>query len=347
MNRRGPTTAEVVGARDPGERARAVARAAELLRQGEAVALPTETVYGLAADATRADAVARLFELKGRPGRNPIIVHVVGVEMARRCATEWPRTADRLARAFWPGPLTMVLPRSPIIPDAVTGGGPTVGLRWPAHPVMQEVIQACGFPLAAPSANPSQALSPTSAEHVVKSMGHQLRLIVDGGPCPVGIESTVVDLTAHPPRLLRPGIVSTAALEAVIGAVDDPPREGAPADDGVHPLHSPGQMLKHYAPRSPLAVWSWQDVSDLARRLASQGLSPSRTILLIQRQMPAAGRWLAIRQLPHDPASFARALYAELHQSDDLDPDLIVVEAPPSIPAWQAIWDRLRRASAK
>lgn len=347
MNRRAPTTAEVIQTRDPGERARAVARAAELLRQGQAVALPTETVYGLAADATRADAVERLFTLKGRPERNPIIVHVGGVEMARLCAAEWPSAADRLAKAFWPGPLTMVLPRSPMIPDAVTGGGSTVGLRWPAHPVMQGVIQACGFPLAAPSANPSQALSPTSAEHVVKSMGHQLRLIVDGGPCPVGIESTVVDLTAHPPRLLRPGIVSAAALEAVIGAVDNPLQGGTPTDDGIHALRSPGQMAKHYAPRSPLAVWNWQDVSELTRRLAGQGVSPSRTILLIQRQMPAAGRWLAIRQLPHDPASFARALYAELHQSDDLDPDLIVVEAPPSNPVWQAIWDRLRRASAQ
>ncbi len=179
--------------------AEAVERAAALLRAGQLVALPTETVYGLAANAWDAAAVARIYEVKGRPARNPIIVHVAGLELARECVADWPPVAGRLAKAFWPGPLTLVLPRSPRVPDVVTAGGPTVGVRWPSHPFIQAVIRACGFPLAAPSANPASQVSPTHAAHVRKAFDGKIPLIVDGGPSQVGLESTVLDLAAAPP----------------------------------------------------------------------------------------------------------------------------------------------------
>jgi len=181
------------------------------------VALPTETVYGLAANALNAKAVARIFEIKGRPSRNPIIVHVADMVMARRCVTLWPENADKLAKAFWPGPLTLVLPRAAEIPDVVTAGGGTVGVRWPGHPFIQEVIRECGFPLAAPSANPAGQISPTNADHVLKAFGDRIPLIVDGGQSQVGIESTVLDLTQGPPQVLRPGMVHEESLIAVIG----------------------------------------------------------------------------------------------------------------------------------
>lgn len=181
----------------------AVARAVELLRAGQVVALPTETVYGLAANALDAAAVARIFEIKGRPPHNPVIVHVADHAMARRCVADWPSFADNLARAFWPGPLTLVLPRSAEIPGIVTAGGPTVGVRWPSHPFIQAVIRECGFPLAAPSANLSNRVSPTNAAHVLKSLGAKIPLIIDGGQSQVGIESTVLDLTSTPAKVLR------------------------------------------------------------------------------------------------------------------------------------------------
>src|SRR2546426_4356301 len=197
----------------------AVDRVVEVLRAGQMAALPTETVYGLAANALDSAAVARVFEVKGRPAHNPVIVHVASMAMARRCVSGWPELADKLAAAFWPGPLTLVLPRSREIPDIVTAGGPTVGVRWPSHPFIQAVIRACGFPLAAPSANLSGRISPTTAQHVLKSLGDKIDLIVDGGPSQVGLESTVLDLTIAPPRVLRPGIIDEESLSAVIGEV--------------------------------------------------------------------------------------------------------------------------------
>src|SRR6266571_1446098 len=189
MNR--PITTEVLPTHTSALFDAAVRRAAELLRAGEVVALPTETVYGLAANALDAQAVARIFEVKGRPAHNPVIVHVASAEMARRSVANWPSLAEQLAKSCWPGPLTLVLPRSREIPDIVTAGGSTVGVRWPSHPFIQEVIRACGFPLAVPSANPASAVSPTNAGHVLKSLGGKIPLIVDGGQAQVGIESTV------------------------------------------------------------------------------------------------------------------------------------------------------------
>src|SRR5258707_2402260 len=198
------TQAAVLSAHTPELFRAAVHRAAELLRAGEVVALPTETVYGLAANALDARAVARIFEIKGRPAHNPIIVHVAGLELAKRCVADWPPLAERLAHSFWPGPLTLVLPRSKEVPAIVTAEGPTVGVRWPSHHFIQAVIREWGFPLAAPSANLSNRLSPTNAEHVRRTLGHKIRLIVDGGQSHVGIESSVLDLSVSPPRLLRP-----------------------------------------------------------------------------------------------------------------------------------------------
>ena len=200
----------------------AVKRAAELLRAGEVVALPTETVYGLAANALDAEAVAKIYEVKGRPAHNPIIVHVASVEMAKQCVAEWTPLAAQLAKAFWPGPLTLVLRRSQTIPGIVTAGGGTVGVRWPGHPFMQAVIRECRFPLAAPSANLSNEISPTNAEHVSKSIGDRIPLIVDGGQSQVGIESTVVDVSGGFAEILRPGMINAESIQAVVGNVQTP-----------------------------------------------------------------------------------------------------------------------------
>jgi L-threonylcarbamoyladenylate synthase len=347
--------AEILPTDTPERFAAAVERAAELLRAGQAVALPTETVYGLAANALDADAVARLYAIKGRPAHNPIIVHVAGVEMARRCVSAWPETAERLARAFWPGPLTLVLPRAREIPDAVTAGGPTVGVRWPRHPFMQAVIRACGFPLAAPSANLASRLSPTTAEHVRAQLGERIRLIVDGGPCPVGIESTVLDLTARPPRLLRPGMIHAESLAAVVGEVDIAENSAGAAPG---PLRSPGLLEKHYAPAAPLLLLEWREEAELNARLA--GLAgerdrPLRVHLLVHTHIPTganvpgASKNVTIERIaviPRDAEAFARALYAELHRCDAAGAEWIVVEAPPAGPEWRAVADRLRRAAA-
>jgi L-threonylcarbamoyladenylate synthase len=215
-------TAEVLTTHTPELFQKAVRRASELLRAGEVVALPTETVYGLAANALDEKAVAKIFRIKGRPANNPIIVHVAGNEMAKRCAGHWPELADKLSRSFWPGPLTLVLPRTEIIPEVVTAGGATVGVRWPGHPFIQAVIRECGFPLAAPSANLSNRVSPTNAEHVRAQLAGTIKLIVDGGQSQVGIESTVLDLSVSPPRILRPGMIHAESLAAVCGEIQKP-----------------------------------------------------------------------------------------------------------------------------
>src|SRR5271170_3134430 len=208
-------TTEILSTHTPELFQKAVRRAVELLRAGEVVALPTETVYGLAANALEEKTVAKIFQIKGRPSHNPIIVHVAGIEMARRCVKNFPALAERLAKSFWPGPLTIVLPRAKEIPEIVTAGGETVGIRWPSHPFIQAVIRECDFPLAAPSANLSERVSPTNAEHVLKNLGGKIPLIVDGGQSQVGIESTVLDLTVSPPRILRPGMIHAESLAAV------------------------------------------------------------------------------------------------------------------------------------
>jgi L-threonylcarbamoyladenylate synthase len=318
----------------------AVVRASELLRAGEVVALPTETVYGLAVNALDLHAVARIFEIKGRPYHNPIIAHVASAKLARRCASHWPPLADRLARAFWPGPLTLVLPRGADIPDNLTAGGPTVGIRWPSHPFIQAVIQRCGFPLAAPSANLSNRVSPTNARHVLKQLGHKIRLIVDGGQSQVGIESTVVDLTNSPPRLLRPGMIHREALLAVTGEL------AAGPDPASGILRSPGLLRKHYSPRARLIVCAWSNETELRAHIVQHGFSWRKTHIIAHTNIPPAEELGGVSVIPHDAEAFARAIYAQLHECDDAGAELIVVEALPESDEWRALSDRLNRAAA-
>lgn len=340
-----PVRTEILATHTPELFAAAVAQAVELLRAGEVVALPTETVYGLAANALDAQAVARIYEVKSRPAHNPIIVHVASVEMAKQCVRSWPTVADGLARSFWPGPLTLVLAKHDHIPDIVTASGATVGVRWPSHPFMQAVIRASGFPLAAPSANLANRLSPTNAEHVRQQLGDRVRLIVDGGQAQVGIESTVLDLTANPPRILRPGMIHHESLAAVVEEVQSPESS---VQGSASTLRSPGLLPKHYAPKARLVLLTWRNEADLEEHLRRAEFSMSRSNLhvIAHTCIPSGTDFGRVSVIPHDAEAFARALYAELHRCDALGAKVIVVESPPAEPAWAAIADRLRRAAS-
>lgn len=341
MPRRTAAGTLVLPTHTPALLAEAVAQAADVLRAGGLVAVPTETVYGLAANALDPVAVQAIFTAKGRPAHNPVIVHVADRAMARSCASVWPAAAERLADAFWPGPLTVVVPRAAGIPDAVTAGGPTVGVRWPQHPFMQAVIRACGFPLAAPSANRANELSPTTADHVLAALDGRVSLVVDAGACNVGIESTVVDVTATPARVLRPGMIHEESLAAVLG--DMAPAGGA--GEGVP--RSPGQLPRHYAPRAPLRVLAWRDDADLRAQLAVAGVAAETTHVIVHTHLPAPDGFARVCLVPHDAEAYARALYAELHACDALGAGTIVVEALPGEAAWRGLTDRLRRAAAR
>ena len=298
-----------------------VARAAALIRSGKLVAFPTETVYGLGANALDPAAVERIFQVKGRPGTSPLIVHVDSREMAQRLAERWPENAEALAGRYWPGPLTLVLPKKACVPDIVTAGLPTVGLRIPAHPLALALIREAGVPVAAPSANRFSELSPTTAGHVRKSLGDAVDLIVDGGPTAVGIESTVVSLAGLRPVLLRPGMISLHEIQSLIGAVDVDERVAA----GAHP--SPGMHPKHYSPRTPLILGSVPETGRGA-------------YLWLTRP----GQAHACIQMPKDAKSYAAALYETLHRLDEQALDWIAVEMPPSRPEWAGVLDRLKRA---
>ena len=291
-----------------------VAEAAVKLRAGELVAFPTETVYGLGANALDADAVAKIFELKGRPRTTPLIVHAASIEMAREVVAEWPALAQQLAARWWPGPLTLVLRKSPAIPDIVTAGLATVGVRIPEHPVALELIRAAGVPIAAPSANLFMGLSPTSAAHVREAFGDRVT-VLEGGSSRVGIESTVVAIENDCLKLLRPGMISLGELEQV-----------AAPSDAAHP--SPGMHERHYSPRTPLYLGT----------AAVQGRGA-----WVWYRTPA-GEGVRSVQMPSDPADYAARLYAVLHELDQEGLDWISVEQPPEAPEWSAIMDRLRRA---
>lgn len=334
---------EILSTHTPALFSAAVKRAAVLLQAGEIVALPTETVYGLAANSLDERAVAKIFQVKGRPSHNPVIIHVAGIEMARNCSGDFPGLAEKFARAFWPGPLTLVLPRASHIPRNVTAGGGTVGIRWPGHPFMQAVIRECGFPLAAPSANLSNQLSPTTAEHVRAGLDGKIPLIVDGGQSQVGIESTVLDLTVSPPKILRPGMIHAGSLAAVCGAVQDPQSQ-APNSGAV--LRSPGLLAKHYSPRAKLLIWNWHDDADLEGKIESAKLNIRDCRVIAHTRIPASLAPGNVCVIPHDAEAFARALYAELHRCDAAGAGWIIVEAPPDLPEWSGIADRLRRATA-
>lgn len=315
--------------------AASIEHAVHILRGGGLVAFPTETVYGLGANAIDANAVAKIFAAKGRPARNPIIVHVANVEDAKKLTTAWPETANRLAERFWPGPLTLVLPKQPSIPEIVTAGGATVAVRVPAHPAALALLRACGLPLAAPSANRSTEISPTLAEHVARALGERVELILDGGPTSGGLESTVLDVTCTPPRLLRPGLITQASIEAIIGPIDVFVREAS-----EEPARSPGQMARHYAPRKPLEV-----IANSNLRVAQYHAQGRRVGWLTHVDEPAPPGVLRIL-LPADAVSYSARLYAALHHVDAADVGCIVVESPPKGDEWLAVHDRLRRASA-
>jgi L-threonylcarbamoyladenylate synthase len=319
---------------DPG----VLQHAAELLRQGGLVAFPTETVYGLGANALDGAAVQRIFTAKGRPSYNPLIAHVPDAATARELAREWPADAERLAAAFWPGPLTLVVPKRRVVPDAVTAGLPTVALRVPAHPVAKALLQIAGIPLAAPSANRFTEISPTSAQHVLKGLGDRVDLIIDGGPTMVGIESTVVDCSGGRPILLRPGTIAIEELQALVGPFDTASLQ--PSSEAPRP--SPGMIGRHYAPRAELRLFDGPggEALELARRFADAGRAVGA--LLLGSPHPSG---VQVVQMPLDPGSYARRLYAALHFLDEQQCDVILVENVPSTTAWAGVRDRLQRAA--
>lgn len=315
-----------------------VEQAAAILRAGGLVALPTETVYGLAANALESESVEKIYAAKGRPKKNPIIVHVGSTLMACECVATWPDAAARLAKAFWPGPLTLVLPKADCIPDVVTAGGSTVGVRWPSHPLMQAVIRACRFPLAAPSANMSNHISPTNAEHVRVQMGEALPLIVDGGQSQVGIESTVVEVCEGSVIVLRPGMISRESIAASLPGV-------VIREEGeVDAIKSPGRMVRHYSPTARLLVLEWSDDEDLELQITHSRTPADRVYVIAHTVIPPGTRFGRVSVIPHDAEAYGRALYGELHRCDAEGAELIVVEKVPKSSEWEALADRLARA---
>ena len=308
-----------------------LAEAAAVLARGGLVAFPTETVYGLGARGLHADEVAKIFIAKGRPTGHPVILHVDGIAMARSLAASFGPDADALANAFWPGPLTLVLPRGARVPPEVSGGSATVGIRMPADAIARELIRVVGEPLAAPSANAHLHVSPTTAEHVVRSLGDRVDLVLDGGPCVHGIESTVIAVKDR--LVLRPGAIGLDALRRVLPDVAD----GTKVLTGDDVRASPGMAAKHYAPRKEVVLVPRAEFPGAHAALVS-----SRRVLAIV----AAARVPGAIVLPDTPDGYAHGLFAALHRADAADADLIVIEdVPRDDPAWWAVADRLARAS--
>lgn len=322
--------------------------AAELLARGQVVAFPTETVYGLGADAFNADAIDRVFQLKGRPRHNPMIVHVSGPDMARKVAREWSERADALARRFWPGPLSLLVPRSPSLPATVTGGSDLVAVRCPNHPVTLALLFELGRPLVGPSANLSGQVSPTTAAHVRESFSADDVFVLDGGACEAGIESTVLDITGIPPRILRPGVIGAEQIEAVIGGSVVPFTPRRETGRAGEPLHSPGLLERHYAPRTPAHLFAerdWPAILGKGNNEPGAGPGPAVVITHRFRQVDPPHQ---IIEMPPDPADYAAALYAALREADRRAAAVILIERPPSDgPLWSAIADRLARATTE
>ena len=326
--------------------------AADALRGGGLVAFPTETVYGLGAGALDPAAVARIFAAKGRPGYNPLIVHAADADAARALAAEWPLAAERLAATFWPGPLTLIVPKAPHVPDSVTAGLPNVAIRVPGHPVAQALLAAAGIPVAAPSANRSGEVSPTTAEHVVRSLGDAVDVVVDGGPCTLGIESTVVSLASQTPTILRPGSLTQEELSEVLGVVLI---AGGTKEQPGAALPSPGRMDRHYAPRARLRLIDAEPPGLLALMAAAPGVEAylpmridartydERTAVLSHSGAEYPGA--RIIRMPPDAAAYAARLYATLHELDAEGYERILVERLPDEQEWAGVRDRLMRAS--
>ncbi|UCV12324.1 threonylcarbamoyl-AMP synthase [Dechloromonas denitrificans] len=317
-------------------------RAVALLQGGELVGLPTETVYGLGADAANPAAVAKIFAAKGRPADHPLIVHLAGHDAVDHWAEQVPAVAWELMETFWPGPLTLILKKQAWVPDAVTGGQDTVGLRVPGHPVALELLRrfaaVAGLHagIAAPSANRFGRISPTSAAHVAEELGDRIPLILDGGPCKVGIESTIVDCSRGEPVVLRPGHISPEHLQAVLGRCPNiETASGAPRVSG--------SLAAHYAPQTPMRLVAGERLLDFLNAQRHKGDTCG---VISHSQPPQAGMPHPWRMLPADPVGYAHDLYAALRDMDHANVSLIAVEALPASPDWAAVSDRLRRAVA-
>jgi len=315
-----------------------IERAARLLRDGELVSFPTETVYGLGANARNAAAVGKLFAAKKRPADHPVIVHIAEAAAAARWARAIPSGAQALARAFWPGPLTLILPRAQGVSDAVTGGQDSVGLRVPSHPVAQALLaqfaQRDGHGIAAPSANRFGRISATTAQHVADDFGAEIALILDGGPCPHGIESTIVAFAGDTAILLRPGALSVEALERVLGRPLSSSVAGAP--------RAAGMLATHYAPRTPARLMRSPELADALAQLAQPGAHIAVLAHSVAQPPDFEGTWF---DAPTHDTAYAQKLYANLRALDALAADEIWIEAPPDGPEWHAVRDRLRRAT--
>jgi len=331
-----------------------IRRAADHLRRGGLVAFPTETVYGLGADAFNEAAVRRVFQLKGRPASNPLIVHVTGRDMARRVVSSWPDAAEALSRALWPGPLTLVLPKADALPPIVTAGGHTAAVRAPDHPVALSLLFEFNGPLVGPSANPSGRVSPTRAEHVRESFTPEDVLVLDGGPCAAGIESTVLDLTTDPPRILRRGVIGARQIAAVLGISPDRIEDRTPTaqrEQPTSPLPSPGMLASHYAPHAPAVLFDpvqWPQVE----QLAAQARAAGRHIAVLTHERRTLPEPHAVLTLPPAAHTYASMLYDALRRADSLVPATIAVERPPltsddpvDASIWEAVHDRLTRAT--
>ena len=306
-----------------------VRRAAEILKRGGLVAFPTETVYGLGADASSKDAVTRLYAAKRRPLDHPVIVHFADADLAFSWARDVPQAAKKLAAKFWPGPLTVILKKSARAGNFVTGGQDSVGVRVPSHPVAQELLRAFGGGIAAPSANRFGQISPTTAAHVREDLGKDVELVLDGGPSEVGIESTIVDLSSGDPVVLRPGRISAAELEAALGS----PVLARQADS---PRHS-GGLERHYAPRTPARLVPTHELDKEIARLKDK-----LAVLAFSRPDERVDYWL---RMPREPQAYAQKLYAALRELDSARCEMILIEAPPEAPEWAGVRDRLERAT--
>ena len=306
-----------------------VRRAAEILGRGGLVAFPTETVYGLGADASSAKAIARLYKVKGRPADHPVIVHFASASEAFRWASQVPRDANLLAERFWPGPLTLILKRSEKAKDFVTGGQPSVGLRVPSHPIARELLKEFGKPIAAPSANRFGRVSPTTAAHVREDLGADVDLVLEGGASEIGIESTIVDLSQGDAVLLRPGKISAAELKEII-----PVKE-----KDISAVRHSGGMERHYAPKTPARLVPTHELDQEISKLTARA-----AVLAFSRPDERVDFWL---RMPRDPAAYAQKLYAALRELDSANCETILIEAPPAEPGWEAVLDRLTKATAQ
>jgi L-threonylcarbamoyladenylate synthase len=310
-------------------------QAVEALREGELVAFPTETVYGLGADAQNPDAVRKIFELKGRPASHPVIVHIDHQRALERWALSVPAHAAALAEKFWPGPLTLVLRRAPAVDLAITGGQDTVAVRMPGHPVAQQLLRALGSGIAAPSANRYGRISPTRPEHVREEFGDAIRIILDGGDCKIGLESTIVSCVDSAPRILRPGFITLSQLRTVV-----PDVQGGP---DAHSPRMPGSDLKHYAPVTPVSLVASRTLEEVVGQLTD---SHDRIAVLAMRPPRVANKYMTWINAGKRADVYARELYVNLRTLDKSGAKEILVEEVPTGEQWDAIRDRLRRAAS-